>query len=140
MTAYYGIGCTYKDRGNICDTFYKQDIACVSSHDKKKRYFHGLLWSVEERDIIILKSYIIQKNKKPILRIKAIGIVDNTKDNTEEKDYGYCIKVNWFTYNPNGIKDISIEDGFSRGNRIYREYNSDIIKQIDELVEKYKKD
>ena len=136
--AIYGIGYNYKIEGDLSEQFLDKGIVCISSRTKTRLYFLGMFRAIEKGDIVIMKSFTIQNQ---ILTIKAIGIVDNIDENSKEGDLGYCIKVNWLSHNSNGIKDISIDrDGGPRNRRIYREYNPEIIKQIDELVEKYKKD
>jgi hypothetical protein len=74
------------------------------------------------------------------LIIKAVGTVNNKNIDKDNIDgLGLCIKVNWHSpYNENGIKEIQLtgDGGIQRNTTIYREYNSEIIQQINELIER----
>lgn len=141
MVSYYAIGSWYiRTRGNVSNDFIRNSCACISSHTiphtRRRRGFQETFLGIKKEDNIYLKSFLI---KKQVLRIKATGKVICTKNNQKETDLGYCIEVEWDKYVPNGLRDISINDGVPRNIRIYREYNPDIIKIIDELIEKYRK-
>ena len=92
---------------------------------------------IKKNDIVVLKT---KNRRKNTLIIRAIGIVKDSE--RSENELGYCKKVRWLDDDPEGIKTIQLygDGGVQRNTRIYREYNPDIIKQIDELVKKYKKD
>lgn len=143
MVVYYGIGGWYKiPRGTVADDFLRESKACISSHtkpyNKRRRGFQETFLGIKKEDNIFLKSFFIQKRVK-VLRIKATGKVICTKDNQKETDLGYCIEVKWDNYDPDGLRDISINDVDDRNTRIYREVNRDIIKIIDDLIERYRK-
>jgi len=137
MTEYYGIGCTYDE--DVSEEFFQGNMICISSRTSGRLYFKGMFDNVKSKDIVFLKS--VKRGKDRFLRIKAIGIVDNN-DQEFESDYGHSKKVEWLHYIPDGIVDIPLikDGGVQRNTRIYREYNPEIIAQIDGLVERYKKD
>ena len=141
MTAYYGLGCTYRDDGDVSENFFKTNRVCISSSNRNRVYFEGMFNDIKANDIVFLKSII--RGKKRFLRIKAIGIIDKDDNTFESDDYGHTKKVIWYPpYNPDGIDDdiLLIPDGgVQRNTRIYREYNPKIIEQIDDLIKKYKK-
>lgn len=137
MVDYYGFGHWYKNT-NMFDYFIKHKVVCISSrtkpYNKKRKGFQETFLGIKKGDNIFLKSYPRQKKA---LIIKATGKVICIKDNKKETDSGYCIEVEWDKkYDPKGLIDISVNSKNGRGTRIYLEDNSEIIRQINELIKK----
>lgn len=143
MTKYYGIGTWYKKKPHQqFYNFIKGEKACIrASLNKKTQHeinnrqrFRGIFNTIEEGNIIYLKSFIIRGSK---LRIRAIGKVPkNYKDKIN--DGILCVKIEYHkNHDFDGItEDLSINDGIKRNERIYQETNSEVIKLIDKLLQK----
>jgi hypothetical protein len=130
--AIYGIGCDYSGEDQLED-FINRKIACMGHNPDEYSYYKGLFKDIKNKDIIFLKSIIMQKRK---LRVKAVGIVDNPEVG-DKGTSGYGVKVNWINSDPDGIIDIDVDsDGGwqPRCCTIFREYNEKIISQIQNLI------
>ena len=135
----YGIGYKYNGRKDVSKDFLDNDIACMNHDPEKFPYFVGLFKEIKDKDIIVLKTSPMSERK---LKIRAIGRVSKSK--FERKgNVGYGISVDWIGYDDNGIEEINTySDGgwHQRCMAIYKEYNPEIIKQIDKLIQKYEKE
>lgn len=131
--AVYGIGCNYSGHEDVSEDFHDRGVACMGHDPDKYPYFTGLFKEIKNGDIIILKSLDMRRKK---LKIKAIGIANNPKFEAKGSP-GHGINVDWKKYDSDGIAeiDVSSDGGWQpRGTTIFKEYNKDIISQIENLL------
>jgi hypothetical protein len=106
--------------------------------DPEELYFKGIFENIKKHDIVFLKSL---KRKRRRLIIRTIGEV--LEDKTDENEFGYKKEVKWLTpFNEDGLTEIKIikDGGSQRTGRIFQEFNSNMIKEIDKIIKKYGKD
>jgi antitoxin component YwqK of YwqJK toxin-antitoxin module len=143
MKKYYGVGTWWKNRPHQhFHDFINDGKACIhASLDKptqreisNRRRFRDIFNTIEIKDVIYLKSFIIRGSK---LRIRAVGEVKSKKDKVN--DSIFCVEVKYNkNHDYNGIiEDLNIDDDIQRNERnerIYQETNPKVIKSIDELL------
>ena len=131
----YGIGYKYKDnREDVSNQFLNRNIACMGHNPDEYLYYTNLYKEINDEDIIFLKTAPWKEQK---LRIRAIGIATNPQPE-QKGTIGYGIDVNWIKNFENNIKECNNpSDGgwHPRGGSIYKEYNPQIIKFINDLLQ-----
>jgi len=133
--AVYGIGCNYSGE-DLFEYFLNEGVACMGHRPKEYSYFTGLFKEIKDGDIIFLKSLDMRKKE---LKIKAIGYAKDPKFEDKGEELGHGINVRWIKYNTSGLAKINVtsDGGWQpRGTTIFKEYNEDIIRQIQDLVKR----
>lgn len=128
----YGIGSYYEE--DLSKEFYKEGIIAIGWEQDEKKYYHGAFKTIENGDIILMKT--VSRNKQKII-VRGIGIVKDNETNEHEK-YGSCIKVEWLDYDQDGLmeNELSGDGGIQRGTTIYKEFNKDYINEVIEHIKK----